>query len=71
MGGFVELLRIYNLISFCVSGILPVNAHAVINILNLNYINSFIQYSSMTKMSNNVHYNKYLGVNCPIFLRKF
>ena len=36
------------------SGILPVNTHAVINILNLNYINSFIQYSSMTKLRSSV-----------------
>ena len=28
------------------SGILPVNTHAEVNILNLNYINSFIFYSS-------------------------
>ena len=40
------------------------------NILNLNYINSLILYSSMTKFSNDVHYNTYiLRVQC--FLESF
>ena len=39
------------------SGILPVNAHAEANILNLNYINRFIFYSSFTRLSNDVHSN--------------
>ena len=39
------------------SGILPVNAHAEVNILNLNYIDSFIFYSSTNRLSNDVHYN--------------
>ena len=39
------------------SGFLPVNAHAVTNSLNLNYINSFILYYSMTKLSNDMHFN--------------
>ena len=38
-------------------GFQPVNAQGVINILNLNYNNSFILYSSMTKLSNDMHYN--------------
>ena len=38
-------------------GILPVNAHAEANIFNLNYINTFIFYSSSTRLSNNVHSN--------------
>ena len=38
------------------SGILPVNAHVVINIVNLSYMNSFILCSSMTKLSNDMCY---------------
>ena len=34
-------------------------AHSVINILSLTYINNFILYSSVTKVSNDLHYNKY------------
>ena len=41
------------------SGILPVNAHAAVNILNLNSIDSFIFYSSTTRLSNDIHYNYY------------
>ena len=37
--------------------ILPLTAHAVINILNLNYINSIIFNSLTTKLSNDMHYN--------------
>ena len=33
----------------------PVNAHAEVNILNLNYIVSFIFYSSTNRLSNDVH----------------
>ena len=40
-----------------VSGILPVNTHVEINIVNLNYMNSFILYSSMNKLSNDMRYN--------------
>ena len=36
------------------SGFLPVNAHAEVNILNLNYIVSCIFYSSMTKLLNDM-----------------
>ena len=35
----------YSIIAHCIargSGILPVNAHAEVNILNLNYMNKFI-----------------------------
>ena len=39
------------------SGILPVNAHAEVNILNLNYINRFLFHSSSTRVSNDVHSN--------------
>ena len=39
------------------SGILPVNAHGEVNILNLNSIDSFIFYSSTTRLSNSIHYN--------------
>ena len=39
------------------SGILPVNAHAEVNILNLNYTNRFLFYSSSTRLSNDVHNN--------------
>ena len=39
------------------SGILPVNAHVEVNILNLNYIYSFIFYSSKNRFSNDIHYN--------------
>ena len=42
------------------SDILPVNAHAEANILNLNYINSFIFYSSRTRLSNDIHHNQQL-----------
>ena len=38
------------------SGILPVNAHVEVNILNLNYIYSFI-FSSNNRFSNDIHYN--------------
>ena len=34
---------------------LPVNAHAKFNILNLNYITSFIFYSSATRLSNYIN----------------
>ena len=36
-------------------GILPVNAHVEVNILNLNYIYSFIFYSSKNRFSNDIH----------------
>ena len=39
------------------SGILPINAHAKVNMLNLNYINNFIFYSSANRLSNDIHYN--------------
>ena len=39
------------------SGILPVNTHAEVNILNLNYIDRFIFYSSTNRLSNDAHYN--------------
>ena len=39
------------------SGFLPLNTNAVINIWNLNYINSFILYASMTKLSNDKRYS--------------
>ena len=39
------------------SGFLPVNTHAEVNILNINYIVSFIFYSSMTKLLNDMHFN--------------
>ena len=39
------------------SGILPVNAHAEVNILNLNYIYSFIFYSPNNRVSNDIHHN--------------
>ena len=43
------------------SGILPVNANAEANKLNLNYINSFIFYSSRTRLSNDIlHHNQQL-----------
>ena len=42
------------------SGILPVNAHAEVNILHLIKIDSFIFYSSTTRLSNDIHYNYYL-----------
>ena len=35
-----------------VSGFLPVNAHGMINILYLNYINKFVSYFSAIKLSN-------------------
>ena len=39
------------------SGIVTLNVHVVINILNLNHINNFILYSSITKLSNDMRYN--------------
>ena len=42
------------------SGILPVNAHAEVNILNFSSIDSFIFYSSTNILSNDIHYNYYL-----------
>ena len=39
------------------SGILPVNASAEVNILNLNYINRFLFYPSSTRLSNDVYSN--------------
>ena len=39
------------------SGCLPVNAHAEVHILNLNYIYSFIFYSSATRFSNDILYS--------------
>ena len=53
------------------SGILPVNAHAVINNLNLIYINSFILYSCVTKLSNEIHYNKFLEFTVQYLLESF
>ena len=50
------------------SGILPVNAHAEVNILNLNYINRFF-YSSCTRLSNDVHNNLKNFVVILIFIR--
>ena len=41
-------------LSLVVNGILPVNAHAEANILNLNYMNRLIFYSSSTRLSNDV-----------------
>ena len=45
--GFLSLGQVLR-VPFRTSGILAVNAHALITILKLNYINSFILYSSMT-----------------------
>ena len=39
------------------SGILTVNAHAEVNLYNLNEIDSFILYSSTTKLSNGMQCN--------------
>ena len=39
------------------SCILPVNAHAEANILNSNYINRCIFYSSSTRLANDIHSN--------------
>ena len=39
------------------SGLLPVNDHADVNILKLNYVDSFIFHSSTTRLSNNIHFN--------------
>ena len=46
-----------NLLIYLFSGFIPVNGHAEINILNLNYIDSFILYFSMTKLSNDMRLN--------------
>ena len=40
------------------SGFLPVNAHPEANILNLNYIRSFIFYYSNTRLSNDMHHKQ-------------
>ena len=40
----------------CSSGILPVNAHIKVSILNLCFVYSFIFYSSAIILSNNVQY---------------
>ena len=50
----VPLFHKLNLRLFLNSGFLPVNAQD--NILNLNYINSFILYSSTNRLSNGIHY---------------
>ena len=39
------------------SAILKVNAHAEVNILNLNYINSFLFYSATDRLSDDTHNN--------------
>ena len=46
-----QLMTVANLCRVAV----PVNAHAEVKILNLNYIYSFIFYSSTTKLSNDIH----------------
>ena len=45
------------LIDSCFYLLVPVNAHAEVNILNLIYIVCFIFYSSMTKLSNDMRFN--------------
>ena len=52
----VAILAIVLTVWLC-SGILPVNAHAEVNILNLNYIDRFIFYSSTNRLSNDADYN--------------
>ena len=52
-----ELYYSFIIYSSTTSGILPVNAHVEVNILNLNYIYSFIFYSSKNRFSNDIHYN--------------
>ena len=46
-------------INWTIGGNLAVNAHAVIAILNLNYINITILQSSVIKLSNDLHCNSY------------
>ena len=41
---------------YCTGGILPVNARAEVNILNLNYVYRFIFYSSIARLSNDAHH---------------
>ena len=47
-------LAIYSSVTFT-SGIIPVIAHAEVNILNFNLIDSFIFYSSTNRLSNDIH----------------
>ena len=44
---------------YCCSGILLVNSHAEVNQLNLNYIDSFVFYSSTNRLSNRLSF-------CPV-----
>ena len=48
------------------SGILPINDHAKVKILNLAYINSFIFYSSANRLSNDTQYSGILPVNAHV-----
>ena len=53
----VDIMVWHTLQSSLHSCILPVNVQAEANILNLNYINRFIFYSSSTRLSSDVHCN--------------
>ena len=52
----LTLIQLLLMVDILLIGILPVNNHAVISILNFNYIKSCILFSSMTKLSKYVHY---------------
>ena len=55
---FMTILKHLTTLSlFVITGILvilPVNAHAEANVLNLNCINNFTFYSSITRLSNDI-----------------
>ena len=51
------MILLFTLFNHPCSGILPVNAHAEVNMLNLNYIKIFTFYSSANRLSNDINYN--------------